>query len=49
MASLFRRASDFAKSKQGKELIEKAKDFAEDPKNRKKVADTVSRVRSRKK
>jgi hypothetical protein len=48
MASLFRRVSDFAKSKQGKELIGKAKDFAEDPKNRKKVTDTVSRVRGKK-
>ena len=46
MASLFSRVSQFAKSKQGKELIAKARDFAEDPKNRKKVSDAVSNLRS---
>jgi hypothetical protein len=44
MASLFSRVSSFAKSKQGKQLIDKAKEFAEDPKNRKKVTDAVSNI-----
>lgn len=45
MASLFSRVSQFAKSKQGKELIDKGKDFASKPENRKKVTNLLSRGR----
>jgi hypothetical protein len=45
MASLFNRVSKFAKSKQGKELIDKGKDFASKPENRKKVTNLISRGR----
>jgi hypothetical protein len=48
MPSLFSRVSQFAKSKQGKELIEKGKDFASKPENRKKVTNLFSRSRGTK-
>jgi V8-like Glu-specific endopeptidase len=39
MASLFNSISKFAKSKQGRELAEKAKQVAKDPKTRKQIDD----------
>jgi hypothetical protein len=43
MPSMFSRVSQFARSKQGKELLEKGKDFASKPENRKKITDLFSR------
>jgi hypothetical protein len=43
MASLFSRVSQFARSKQGKELIDKGKDFASKPENRRKITSLFSR------
>jgi hypothetical protein len=49
MASLFSRVSQFARSKQGKELIDKGKDFASKPENRRKVTKLFTRARGGKK
>ena len=37
MASLFKKLSDFAKSPQGRQLVEKAKKAAKDPENQRKL------------
>jgi hypothetical protein len=42
MASLFSRVSQFAKSKQGKDLIDKGKDFASKPENRRTITKLFS-------
>ena len=42
MASLFSRVSQFARSKQGKKLIEEGKEFASKPENRKKLTNLFS-------
>jgi hypothetical protein len=42
MASLFSRVSQFAKSKQGKDLIDKGKDFASKPGNRRTITKLFS-------
>ncbi len=43
--SLLDRLKSLGNSKQGKDAIDKAKDFAEDPKNRKKVTDAADDVK----
>jgi hypothetical protein len=43
MPSLFSRVSQFARSKQGKELIDQGKDFASKPANRRKITSLFSR------
>jgi hypothetical protein len=43
MPSLFNRVSQFARSKQGKGLIDKGKDFASKPENRRKITNLFSR------
>ena len=45
MAGLFGKVARFASSPQGRKLIDKAKDAAEDPKNRAKVEQAAQRLR----
>lgn len=42
--SVFKKVSDFAKSPQGKALMDKAKRYAQDPKNKKKIDDVKSKL-----
>lgn len=44
MASLFKKASDFARSRKGRELTEKAKEMAKDPETRRKIEQLRSRA-----
>lgn len=44
MASLMQRIAKFARSPQGRELAEKAKQAAQDPENRKRVEDLRQRL-----
>ena len=45
MAGLFGKVAKFASSPQGRKLIDKAKDAAEDPKNRAKIEQATQRLR----
>ena len=45
--SLFSTISRFASSPQGRAAIQKAKDAANDPKNRAKIDDVVAKVRQK--
>lgn len=47
MAGLFGKVAKLASSPKGRELIGKAKDAANDPKNRAKVEDAAKRLRSK--
>lgn len=42
--SLFKKVTDYAKSEQGKKVINQAKNYAQDPKNRQKVDRIAKRV-----
>ena len=46
MPSLFSRISEFAKSKQGRELADKAVTAAKDPKTRKQIEDVGRKLMS---
>lgn len=46
MPSLFSKISDFAKSKQGRELADKAVAAAKDPKTRKQIEDAGRKLMS---
>ncbi len=46
MPSLFSKISDFAKSKEGRELADKAVAAAKDPKNRKQIEDVGRKLMS---
>jgi hypothetical protein len=47
MPSLLNRISTFAKSKQGRELTERAEKYASDPKNRRKLDEVRKKLMSR--
>lgn len=44
MASLMKRLADFAQSQRGRQLTERAKQAAQDPKNRKRIEDLRQRM-----
>ena len=44
MASLFRKASEFARSPKGRELIAKGKKAAQDPQNQRKLRELRERI-----
>ena len=44
MASLLKKVGDFARSPQGRELIEKGKKAAKDPENRRKLQELRERL-----
>lgn len=44
MASLVRRLSDFARSPQGRQLAEKAKQAAQDPQNKRRLEELRQRL-----
>jgi hypothetical protein len=44
VASLIKKVGDFARSPQGKELIEKGKKAAKDPENRRKLQELRTRL-----
>ena len=47
MPGLFGKASKFLSSPQGRKLIDKAKDAAEDPKNRAKIEKAAAKLRKK--
>ena len=47
MPSFLNRISTFAKSKQGRELTQKAEKYASDPKNRRKLDEVRKKLMSR--
>ncbi|MCU1674760.1 MAG: hypothetical protein JWN77_2873 [Frankiales bacterium] len=47
MAGLFGKVAKFASSPQGRRLIEKGKDAANDPKNRAKIEQAASKLRKK--
>ena len=47
MAGLFGKVAKFASSPKGRELIDKARDAADDPKNRAKIEQAASKLRKK--
>ena len=47
MGSLLRRVADFARSPQGRELLDKGKKAAQDPENQRKLRELRTRLKKR--